>query len=157
MTTNFADHNNGQSVYSKSANSIQQPSRNILPASNTQLHNDNTFQGLLHTRLQTTSQHAQYSRTSSRSSATTDYIIDLTQSSPTLPDIESAYVSSTAQVSEDTALTTLRKLLSNPEANWTSRGQCQSVMAVLHCQTDVLSVLATGAGKSMAKIGRAHV
>lgn len=54
--------------------------------------------------------------------------------------------------SEPLALATLRKTLGNYEANWTSGEQRDGVLAVVNADTDVLAVLATGAGKTMLVI-----
>lgn len=46
----------------------------------------------------------------------------------------------------------MRKALRQADTTWTSEGQRQAVMATLQCQTDVVAVLATGAGKTMTAI-----
>ena len=53
---------------------------------------------------------------------------------------------------ERTALTHLRTVLKNPRALWTCEGQRLSVVAVLQARADVLSILATGTGKTMQVI-----
>lgn len=56
------------------------------------------------------------------------------------------------QLMEEQALAKLRQLLKNPAANWTSAAQRDGVLAVLNNDTDVMAVLATGAGKTMLAI-----
>jgi hypothetical protein len=53
---------------------------------------------------------------------------------------------------EQTALMTLRTALGNPEAIWRSDEQRETVLAALALQCNVVSVMKTGAGKSMAWI-----
>lgn len=52
-------------------------------------------------------------------------------------------------VREEDALSALRTLLRDPQANWTCDGQREAVMATLNSDKDILSMLATGAGKTM--------
>ena len=53
---------------------------------------------------------------------------------------------------ETAALTTLRHVLRDPLADWSCDGQRLAVLATLEGQRDVISVLATGAGKTMQVI-----
>lgn len=50
---------------------------------------------------------------------------------------------------EDHALKTLRIILKDPEANWTSSIQKEAVLLVLKGDHDLLAIMATGSGKTM--------
>ncbi|KZT18427.1 hypothetical protein NEOLEDRAFT_1152627 [Neolentinus lepideus HHB14362 ss-1] len=65
-----------------------------------------------------------------------------------LPELSNASMSPTLQQ----ALQCLRTLLGKPEATWTSSGQKDALSAVLNLKNDVLTVMATGSGKSMLMI-----
>lgn len=47
------------------------------------------------------------------------------------------------------ALGALQGVLKDNSATWTSQGQRQAVLATLLCKSDVIAILATGAGKTM--------
>jgi superfamily II DNA or RNA helicase len=62
-------------------------------------------------------------------------------------------LSATPEVSvEDQALAVLRRLLRNPNADWTCETQRQGVMTILDLKQDVLAIMATGLGKTMLAI-----
>jgi superfamily II DNA helicase RecQ len=59
---------------------------------------------------------------------------------------------STEVINESTALQTLHDALSDQNANWKSEEQRESVMETLSGQRNIVSVMRTGGGKSMAWI-----
>ena len=63
-----------------------------------------------------------------------------------------AHSSSTAGSIAALALAKLREVLHKPEATWTCDGQRDAVLATLEGQKDVISILATGSGKTMQVI-----
>lgn len=54
-----------------------------------------------------------------------------------------------APITENMALQEIRRLLGNSSATWTCGGQKLAVMSTLNSKTDVVSILATGSGKTM--------
>jgi len=72
-----------------------------------------------------------------------DYLRDLDKIQPT---------SSTEVITEEQALQTLREALQDEHATWKSEEQKETVMETLDASRNIVSVMKTGAGKSMAWI-----
>lgn len=70
--------------------------------------------------------------------------------SPSIPTV--AHTCTTTTVLESDALKTMRRVLGNPTVGWRSVEQRDAMMATLDRRSDIVTILATGGGKSMLAI-----